>query len=225
MSDRSVFVLPILSFIRFHKLIAGIVVISCSSLLLLSADDVFENAVIHHAGKFTSGFVAHGPALRLKYEHPDAKIRFPIHIDISPAVNTHLSFEQLGIEWPREVSRAFWPSKELQHAVKEKGVMMVARQNFFWSASFVECEKELSKRADEDGGIRKTVHRLMKIFHDRFWSKHENHQLSSYMIKVRSMHMHAIKLGYVYMMSVKFQIFVVDRCLLFVRHFPFQRTL
>jgi len=76
--------------------------------------------------------------------------------------------------------------------------MLVAKQNFFWSISFVECEKELSKHADEDGGIRKTVHRLMKIFHARFWSKHANCQLSSYMIKVRSIYAHVIKLGRVY---------------------------
>jgi len=115
--------------------------------LLLSADVVFENTVSGLSfliGKFTCGYTAHGPALTLKYEHPDEEIQFPIHIDISPAVNTHLSFDQLDIEWPREVSRAFWPSTKIQRTVKEKGVMMVAKQNFYWHTNFVECEKELS---------------------------------------------------------------------------------
>lgn len=133
-------------------------------------------------GKFTSGFTAHGPALTLKYEHPDEKIQFPISIDISPAVNTRLPFNELDIQWPREASWTPWPSLKLQRAVKAKGVMMVAKQNFFWCASFAECEKELSKHADEDGGLRKQVHRLIKSFNDRFWSKQTKH-LSSYMIK------------------------------------------
>ena len=107
-----------------------------------------------------------------------------------------MSFEQLAIQWPRP--RQAWPSKELVRAVKEKRVMLVAKQNFFWIISFVLCEKHLSKHADEDGGIRKMVHRLMKIFRDRFWSKHENHQLSSYMMKVWSTHTYVIKLGHVY---------------------------
>ena len=118
----------------------------------------------------------------LTYKHE--KIQFPIHIDISPGVNTRISFDELGMQWPRQA----WPSKALELAVKEKGVLLVAKQNFFWSISFVECEKELSKRADEDGGIRKTVHRLMKIFHAQFWSKHMNPQLNSYLLKVTTMH-------------------------------------
>ena len=61
----------------------------------------------------------------------------------------------------------------------------MAKQNFFWSVSFAECEKELSKHADEDGGNRKQVHRLIKMFYDRFWSK-ETKQLNSYMLKVSS---------------------------------------
>jgi len=65
--------------------------------------------------------------------------------------------------------------------------MLVAKQNFFWLTSFVECEKELSKHADEDGGNRKQVHRLMKMFRQRFWGK-ETKSLSSYMLKVSSMH-------------------------------------
>ena len=104
-------------------------------------------------------------------------------IDISTAISTNLSFEQLQIQWPRKA----WPSKELQRAIKKKGVMLVAKQNFFWSASFVECEKELSTHADEDGGIRMTVHKMMKIFNDRFWRK-QTKQLDSYMLKVKSVH-------------------------------------
>jgi len=96
-----------------------------------------------------------------------------------------LSFEQLELEWPRKAWWTPWPSLPLQRSVKAKGVMMVAKQNFYWSASFVECEKELSKHADEDGGNRKQVHRLMKIFNDRFWKK-QTKQLTSYMIKVKS---------------------------------------
>ena len=106
-------------------------------------------------------------------------------IDISPAISTNLSFEQLQIQWPRKA----WPSKELQRAVKKTGAMLVAKQNFFWSASFVECEKELRTHADEDGGIRTTVYELMKIFNYRFWRK-QTKQLDSYMLKVRSMHIH-----------------------------------
>jgi len=87
------------------------------------------------------------------------------------------------MQWPRQD----WPSKELCRDVKQKGVMLVAKQNFFWMISFVECEKELCKRADEDGGLRKTVHRLMKIVHARFWKKPGNQELNSYMLKVRSM--------------------------------------
>jgi len=48
---------------------------------------------------------------------------------------------------------------------------MVGKQNFFWKISFAECEKELSMHADEDGGIRKRVHRLVKTFYERFWRK------------------------------------------------------
>ena len=132
-------------------------------------------------GTFTCGFAAHGPALTLKYTHE--KIQFPMGIDISTAISTNLSFEQLQIQWPRKA----WPSKELQRAIKKKGVMLVAKQNFFWSASFVECEKELSTHADEDGGIRMTVHKMMKIFNDRFWRK-QTKQLDSYMLKVKSVH-------------------------------------
>jgi len=117
--------------------------------------------------------------------HPDKEIKFPISIDISVAINTRLSFDELGIKWPREAHWPPWPSLQLQRAVKAKGVMAVAKQNFFWSASFAECEKELSKHADEDGGNRKQVHRLMKSFHQRFWGK-ETKQLDSYMLKVRS---------------------------------------
>jgi len=84
------------------------------------------------------------------------------------------------MQWPRQD----WPSQKLCRAVKQKGVMLVAKQNFYWMISFVECEKELSKRADEDGGIRKMVHRLMKIVHARFWKK-PNQELNSYMLKVR----------------------------------------
>jgi len=138
-----------------------------------------------YTGKFTSGFTAHGPALMLKYEHPDATIQFPIHIDIAPAINAHLSFEQLRIQWPRTTWWTPWPQPGLQRSVKAKGVMLVAKQNFFWSVSFAECEKELSKHADEDGGNRKQVHRLIKMFYDRFWKK-ETKQLNSYMLKVNS---------------------------------------
>ena len=155
-------------------------------------------------GKFTSSLTAHGSAFTLRYEHP--KIHFPIHVDISPAVNTHLSFEQLGLKWPsteleREAWRkgkwrteALWPSAELRRAVKDKRVIMVAKQNFYWMMSFVECEKELSKHADEDGGVRKQVHKLLKMFHKRFW-KTEKSQLNSYMIKVRST---SVKTGFHY---------------------------
>jgi len=86
--------------------------------------------------------------------------------------------------WPRKIEhRRHWPSSELQRSVKAKGVMVVAKQNFYWSASFAECEKELSKHADGDGGNRKQVHRLVKAFHERFWKKETKH-LTSYMIKV-----------------------------------------
>ena len=159
------------------------------TLCLFSASKCFRKKnfcwVFVVIGKFTSGFTAHGPALMLKYEHPDAKIQFPISIDITPAINTHLSFEQLGLRWPREATWTPWPSVELQLAVKAKGIMMVAKQNFFWLTSFVECEKELSKHADADGGNRKQVHRLMKMFNDRFWRKQTN-SLNTYMLKVSS---------------------------------------
>ena len=153
--------------------------------------NVFEITfwIIAEIGHFTADFGTRGPALTLKYEHPDAKIQAPISIDINPAINTCFAFKQLGIEWPRKG----WPPKDLQRAVKEKRILLVARQNFFWSASYSECERELSKRADEDGGIRKMVHKLMKVFHDRFWRKHDNHQLSSYMVKVMSLRIQCVR--------------------------------
>ena len=127
------------------------------------------------------------PALTLKYQHPDKEnINFLISIDLSPAIILDASFEELGLKWPRNPrSDTSWPSKQRIDEVKKKGIMLVAKQNFYWRISFAECEKELSHHADEDGGCRKMVHRIVKSFHREYWCKEANPALSSYMVKVR----------------------------------------
>ena len=132
--------------------------------------------------------VVHGPAITIKLDIKDGDKTIPVSVDFSPLIEAKAPFLSQLIYWPRFDKR--WPSRRKIDTLKKIGVDFVAKKNFHWYYSYVECEKELGRDIDNElngeEGCRKKVHRIMKCLLETVWSdnKPETCALSSYMLKV-----------------------------------------
>ena len=104
-----------------------------------------------------------------------------VSVDFAPVLRVKLPLKpEWG--WPRKSTE--WPSKELIKTINSKGVDLVAKQNFFWTISFAECEKAISHLADrDDSGCRKKVHKIIKKKFSTSWNR--GTAVSLYVVKVR----------------------------------------
>jgi hypothetical protein len=104
-----------------------------------------------------------------------------IGIDFAPVIRAHLPFPS-WINWPRAGVR--WPSQEKIREIKQFGINLVAKKDFYWMLSFAELEKMLVDKVDADGGKRKEIHRIMKKLNGDFWCNTTKPVISSYILKV-----------------------------------------
>ena len=127
----------------------------------------------------------HGPAVTVEISNKQLeKVGVPsVSIDMAPAILTCSPMSIFG--WPsRSHNITGWPSPEVINDVTKRGYDLVAKHNFFWTASFAVCEKMVSRHADQkDGGCRKKVHKIMKKKFATTWKTGK--AVSQYVIKVR----------------------------------------
>lgn len=82
-----------------------------------------------------------------------------ISVDLTPIIEAKLSFIPRFC-WPR--AGAKWPSDTKIHEIKDERIHVVAKDPYYWSLSFVACEKKLIAGIDSDGSFRKKSQRIMK---------------------------------------------------------------
>lgn len=121
----------------------------------------------------------HGPALTMTTDVKDGRETIPVDIDFAVVIEAGLPFTD-STGWPRP--GALWPSRDKVTMIKDKGINVVAKKNFYWLLSFAELEKTLIWDVDKDSGCRKKVHRIMKTLFHQSKVKDKN-KLSSYMLK------------------------------------------
>jgi hypothetical protein len=103
-----------------------------------------------------------GPAINVTFYIDGLKV----DVDFTPTIAVSMP-RWLTNRWPRS---KWWPGKNWANDVIKRGLNLVAKgSDYFFNMSFGLCEKELSKFADSQGGVRKKCHRLMKQFAEDFW--------------------------------------------------------
>ena len=119
----------------------------------------------------------HGPALTITIK--DDKLKHDVDVDFAPTIHTRLS---CAPEWGWPEKHLPWLNDDVIYSITSKGLNLVAKQNFYWTISFAEMEKELCRQIKESSGCRKKVHRIMKVLFKSQW-RHGS-SLSSYELKV-----------------------------------------
>ncbi|XP_052072249.1 protein mab-21-like 3 [Mytilus californianus] len=123
--------------------------------------------------------LSESPAATLTIRHPKIAGE-TISVDLAPLIEGHLSFKpEFG--WPRSGSR--WPSRTKIEEIKTEGIHEVAKDPFYWSLSFVICEKKLLDGIDSNGTCRKKSQRIMKKLREKWCPKGYKQELTSYHLK------------------------------------------
>ncbi|CAG2185164.1 unnamed protein product [Mytilus edulis] len=123
--------------------------------------------------------LSESPAATLTIKHPKITTA-AISIDLSPLIEAHLQFKpEFG--WPRILAK--WPSLIKTNEIERERIHQVAKDPFYWSMSFVTCEKKLLDGIDSDGTCRKKSHRIMKKLREMWCPKGTKQELTSYHLK------------------------------------------
>ena len=88
----------------------------------------------------------HGPALTLRIPTNDKSSKEEISVDLAVAVPTKLPIPAQN-NWPRQGKQ--WPQQSKREAVRQAGIILVARKPYYWQVSYANCEKELIKNIDK----------------------------------------------------------------------------
>ena len=123
-----------------------------------------------------------GPAITITIEGT-RRIPFEVSVDFAPMIPANMPFPS-ECRWPRPGIR--WPSQGKIDKILQIGICHVAKKKFYWLLSFAQCEKELMKEIDADGGCRKAVHRIMMKLKGDVWCPERHPVLSSCCLKVIS---------------------------------------
>ncbi|CAG2205567.1 unnamed protein product [Mytilus edulis] len=123
--------------------------------------------------------LSESPAATLTISHPNIA-GGTISVDLAPIIKLHIPFKpEFG--WPR--SRARWPSWAKIEEIKADGIHEVAKDPFYWSLSFVMCEKKLLDGIDSNGTCRKKSQRIMKKLRESWCPKGTKQVITSYHLK------------------------------------------
>ncbi|XP_063449019.1 protein mab-21-like 3 [Mytilus trossulus] len=103
-----------------------------------------------------------------------------ISVDLAPLIEGHVPFKtEFG--WPRPGAR--WPSSTKIQEIKTEGIHEVAKDPFYWSLSFVTCEKKLLEGIDSNGTCRKKSQRIIKKLREMWCPKGTKQVITSYHLK------------------------------------------
>ncbi|XP_063447830.1 protein mab-21-like 3 [Mytilus trossulus] len=123
--------------------------------------------------------LSESPATTLIIRHPYL-VGDQISVDLTPLIKSHASFKpEFG--WPRPGAR--WPSRTKIDEILAEGIHLVAKDPFYWSLSFVMCEKKLVGGIDSNGTCRKMSQRIMKKLREMWCPKGTKQELTSYHLK------------------------------------------
>ncbi|VDI50356.1 Hypothetical predicted protein [Mytilus galloprovincialis] len=123
--------------------------------------------------------LSESPAATLTISHPNIA-GGTISVDLAPIIKLHIPFKpEFG--WPRSGAR--WPSCTKIQEIKTEGIHEVAKDPFYWSLSFVMCEKKLIDGIDSNGTCRKKSQRIMKKLRESWCPKGTKQIITSYHLK------------------------------------------
>ncbi|CAC5397076.1 unnamed protein product [Mytilus coruscus] len=123
--------------------------------------------------------LSESPATTLTISHPNI-VGDTISVDLAPLIKSHAPFKpEFG--WPRSGAR--WPSWAKIEEIKAEGIHEVAKDPFYWSLSFVMCEKKLVDGIDLNGTCRKKSQRIIKKLREMWCPKGTKQELTSYHLK------------------------------------------